>query len=66
MINKPLVLTYLYLFIYILLSSGVILYNKVMHVHCLNSLHLYRIATSHAHFQKYRPDHFGNVCPFFH
>ncbi|XVF28117.1 hypothetical protein REPUB_Repub15cG0001600 [Reevesia pubescens] len=28
MINKPLVLTYLYLFIYILLSSGVILYNK--------------------------------------
>lgn len=29
-INKPLVLTYLYLFIYIILSSGVILYNKVM------------------------------------
>ncbi|KAH9684140.1 putative sugar phosphate/phosphate translocator [Citrus sinensis] len=28
MINKPLVLTYLYLLIYILLSSGVILYNK--------------------------------------
>ncbi|KAG7029035.1 putative sugar phosphate/phosphate translocator, partial [Cucurbita argyrosperma subsp. argyrosperma] len=28
MINRPLVLTYLYLFIYILLSSGVILYNK--------------------------------------
>ncbi|GLT91419.1 hypothetical protein SLE2022_093070 [Rubroshorea leprosula] len=28
MISKPLVLTYLYLFIYILLSSGVILYNK--------------------------------------
>ncbi|KAF4364852.1 hypothetical protein CsatB_025631 [Cannabis sativa] len=28
MINKPLLLTYLYLFIYILLSSGVILYNK--------------------------------------
>ncbi|KAG8658957.1 probable sugar phosphate/phosphate translocator At1g48230 isoform X1 [Manihot esculenta] len=27
-INKPLVLTYLYLLIYILLSSGVILYNK--------------------------------------
>ncbi|KAH9766536.1 putative sugar phosphate/phosphate translocator [Citrus sinensis] len=30
MINKPLVLTYLYLLIYILLSSGVILYNKVV------------------------------------
>lgn len=29
-INKPLVLTYLYLLIYILLSSGVILYNKVI------------------------------------
>ncbi|KAJ9699936.1 hypothetical protein PVL29_005674 [Vitis rotundifolia] len=28
MINKPLVLTYLYLLIYIVLSSGVILYNK--------------------------------------
>ncbi|CAM8924279.1 unnamed protein product [Rhodiola kirilowii] len=28
MINRPLVLTYLYLLIYILLSSGVILYNK--------------------------------------
>ncbi|XP_021889499.1 probable sugar phosphate/phosphate translocator At1g48230 [Carica papaya] len=28
MISKPLVLTYLYLLIYILLSSGVILYNK--------------------------------------
>eukprot|EP00268_Persea_americana_P000303 TRINITY_DN10115_c0_g1_i2.p1 TRINITY_DN10115_c0_g1~~TRINITY_DN10115_c0_g1_i2.p1 ORF type:complete len:373 (-),score=25.54 TRINITY_DN10115_c0_g1_i2:404-1522(-) len=28
MINKPLLLTYLYLLIYILLSSGVILYNK--------------------------------------
>jgi hypothetical protein len=28
-VNKPLVLTYLYLLIYILLSSGVILYNKV-------------------------------------
>ncbi|XP_022760781.1 probable sugar phosphate/phosphate translocator At1g48230 [Durio zibethinus] len=28
MINKPLLLTYLYLFIYVLLSSGVILYNK--------------------------------------
>ncbi|KAJ6719940.1 SUGAR PHOSPHATE TRANSPORTER DOMAIN-CONTAINING PROTEIN-RELATED [Salix purpurea] len=28
MVNKPLVLTYLYLLIYILLSSGVILYNK--------------------------------------
>ncbi|KAF8017687.1 hypothetical protein BT93_H2779 [Corymbia citriodora subsp. variegata] len=28
MINKPLVLTYLYLLMYILLSSGVILYNK--------------------------------------
>ncbi|KAH8499699.1 hypothetical protein H0E87_015071, partial [Populus deltoides] len=27
-VNKPLVLTYLYLLIYILLSSGVILYNK--------------------------------------
>jgi hypothetical protein len=30
MINKTLVLTYLYLLIYILLSSGVILYNKVL------------------------------------
>ena len=30
MVNKPLVLTYLYLLIYILLSSGVILYNKVI------------------------------------
>lgn len=30
MISKPLVLTYFYLFIYILLSSGVILYNKVI------------------------------------
>ena len=29
MINKTLFLTYVYLFIYILLSSGVILYNKV-------------------------------------
>nr|XP_034928007.1 probable sugar phosphate/phosphate translocator At3g17430 isoform X2 [Populus alba] len=29
-VNKPLVLTYLYLLIYILLSSGVILYNKVV------------------------------------
>ncbi|KAA0052158.1 putative sugar phosphate/phosphate translocator [Cucumis melo var. makuwa] len=28
MINRPLVLTYLYLLVYILLSSGVILYNK--------------------------------------
>ncbi|KAJ6980780.1 sugar phosphate/phosphate translocator [Populus alba x Populus x berolinensis] len=28
MVNKPLVLTYLYLLIYVLLSSGVILYNK--------------------------------------
>lgn len=28
MINKPLVLTYLYLLVYVLLSSGVILYNK--------------------------------------
>ncbi|XVE82363.1 hypothetical protein DITRI_Ditri15bG0142400 [Diplodiscus trichospermus] len=28
MINKPLVLTYFYLLIYVLLSSGVILYNK--------------------------------------
>ncbi|XP_047155725.1 LOW QUALITY PROTEIN: probable sugar phosphate/phosphate translocator At1g48230 [Vigna umbellata] len=28
MINKPLFLTYVYLFMYILLSSGVILYNK--------------------------------------
>jgi hypothetical protein len=28
-VNKPLVLTYLYLLIYILLSSGVILYNNV-------------------------------------
>lgn len=31
LINKPLMLTYLYLLIYILLSSGVILYNKVRH-----------------------------------
>ncbi|RXH71764.1 hypothetical protein DVH24_025265 [Malus domestica] len=30
MISKPLLLTYFYLFIYILLSSGVILYNKVL------------------------------------
>lgn len=30
MINKPLVYTYLYLLMYILLSSGVILYNKVL------------------------------------
>ncbi|EFH67679.1 F21D18.5 [Arabidopsis lyrata subsp. lyrata] len=30
MINKTLVLTYIYLLIYILLSSGVILYNKVI------------------------------------
>lgn len=30
MINRPLILTYLYLLIYVLLSSGVILYNKVM------------------------------------
>jgi hypothetical protein len=30
MINKTLLLTYLYLLIYILLSSGVILYNKVL------------------------------------
>lgn len=33
MINKSLFLTYLYLFIYILLSSGVILYNKVTSLH---------------------------------
>lgn len=32
MINKSLFLTYLYLLIYITLSSGVILYNKVMHL----------------------------------
>ncbi|CAJ1975680.1 unnamed protein product [Sphenostylis stenocarpa] len=30
MFNKPLFLTYVYLFIYILLSSGVILYNKIV------------------------------------
>jgi|APAra0007618257_1042622.scaffolds.fasta_scaffold00060_49 hypothetical protein len=30
MINKTLVLTYIYLLIYIILSSGVILYNKVI------------------------------------
>lgn len=32
MISKTLLLTYLYLLIYIFLSSGVILYNTVMHM----------------------------------
>lgn len=33
MVGKQLLLTYLYLLVYILLSSGVILYNKVMYHH---------------------------------
>lgn len=45
MINKSLLLTYLYLLIYITLSSGVILYNKVMLLNILElsgqHLHLF-------------------------
>lgn len=35
MISKPLLMTYLYLLIYVILSSGVILYNKVILILCV-------------------------------
>lgn len=54
MINKQLLLTYLYLLIYILLSSGVILYNKV----CCTCLILYFI-NAFSFLSKYSPSFYG-------